>query len=163
MGDASGFPSLMKKQVPKICIQTRKTFYCQEWEIDQLVQFCMHNFIFWFLLGSLRQNILPKYAPPRRTNSTLKWRGGEAAPPVCFIFTPSRRGIFWSNSLQLTKAKINKWNCACGIVAIGLSPTLDNSLPVSTMGFYWSWSRLGPTGPKTSPLGEKNCCYWGAF
>ena len=47
----------------------------------------------------LRQNIRPKYAPPRRTNYTLKWRGGEAAPPIYFIFTPSRRGIFWSNIL----------------------------------------------------------------
>ena len=25
--------------------------YSQEWETDQLLQFCMHNFIFYFYLG----------------------------------------------------------------------------------------------------------------
>ena len=37
--------------------------YCQEWEMDQLLQFCMHNFIFWCLLSFSRQNIWSKYAP----------------------------------------------------------------------------------------------------
>ena len=77
----------------------RQTTHSQEWEIDQLLQFCRCNFFFWFLLGFLRLNIRPKYAPPRRNNYTLKWRGGEAAPLIYFIFTPSRRGIFWSNIL----------------------------------------------------------------
>ena len=57
------------------------------------------QFHFLNLAWALRQNIRPKYAPPRRTNYILKWRGGEAAPPIYFIFTPSRRGIFWSNIL----------------------------------------------------------------
>ena len=60
------------------------------------VQFYFFSFLLWFL----KQNIRPKYAPPRRTNYTLKWRGGEAAPPIYFIFTPSRRGIFWLNILH---------------------------------------------------------------
>ena len=72
-------------------------WYCQEWEIDQLLQFCRCNFIFWIFGLCLKQNIRPKYAPSRRTNYTLKWRGGEAAPPIYFIFIPSRRGIFLSN------------------------------------------------------------------
>ena len=79
-------------------------------------------------LGFLPQNIWPKNVPPRRTNYTLKWRGGEAAPPIYFIFAPSRRGIFWS-SILLSKPKQKrkkKWNCACRIVAVGLSPILDN-------------------------------------
>ena len=38
--------------------------------------------VFKKFLEFLLQNIRPKYAPPRRTNYTLKWRGGEAAPPV---------------------------------------------------------------------------------
>ena len=57
---------------------------------------------FHFLIFALlfKAKYLTKYTPPRRTNYTLKWRGGEAAPPIYFIFTPSRRGIFWSNILQ---------------------------------------------------------------
>ena len=52
---------------------------------------------FDFSSGFSSQNVQPKYAPPRKTNYTLKWKGGEAAPLIYFIFTPSRRGIFWSN------------------------------------------------------------------
>ena len=62
-----------------------------------ILQVQFHFFDFCLVL--LRQNIRPKYAPPRRTNYTLKWRGGEAAPPIYFMFTPSRRGIFWWNIL----------------------------------------------------------------
>ena len=83
--------------------------YCQEWEIDRptatILQAQLH--FFWFLLGFLRQNVRSKYAPPRRPNYTLKWRGGEAAPPIYFIFTPSRRGIFWLN-IWLWKKKPSK-------------------------------------------------------
>ena len=49
--------------------------YCQEWEIDQLLQFCMHNFLFLFLLWSSRQNIRLRYAPPRRSTYKVNWRG----------------------------------------------------------------------------------------
>ena len=75
--------------------------YSQEWEIDQLLQFCRCNFICLIFAVVFT----PKYWPTfdqnmsRRLNYTLKWRGGEAAPPIYFIFTPSRRGIFWSNIL----------------------------------------------------------------
>ena len=58
---------------------------CMRDELDQLLRFCRCNFIFLILFGFLKQNIRPKYAPPRRTNYTLKWRGGEAAPPIYFI------------------------------------------------------------------------------
>ena len=71
--------------------------------------------MFWFLLGFSRQNIQPKYAPPRRTNCTLKWRGGEAAPPICVEYFVLK-----------TWARSNKWNCACRLAAVGLSPILDN-------------------------------------
>ena len=100
--------------------------YCQEWEIDQLLQYCRCNFIFWFLLCFLWQNIRPKYAPPRRTNYTLKWRGGEAAPPIYFIFTPSRRSIFWSNfclkkpTQKSTKSEILVHNYSSCLVSISL-------------------------------------------
>ena len=39
----------------------------------------------------LWQNILPKYAPPRRGKYKVNWRGGEAAPPFLGISGPSRR------------------------------------------------------------------------
>ena len=36
---------------------------------------------FLFFLGFLKQNIGPKYAPPRRGKYKVNWRGGFAAPP----------------------------------------------------------------------------------
>ena len=54
--------------------------YCQEWEIDQQLQFCRCNFIFLILLCFLKQNIRPKYARPRRGKYKVNWRGGFAAP-----------------------------------------------------------------------------------
>ena len=72
--------------------------YCQEWEIDQLLQFCRRNFILLILLVFLRQNIGPKYAPPRRGKYKVNWRGSFAAPPF-YIIGPSRRGIFWLSIL----------------------------------------------------------------
>ena len=39
-----------------------------------------------------------------------------------------------------SEAKIKKWNCACKIVAVGLSPTLDNihslGAPVGAQGIH---------------------------
>ena len=82
---------------------------------------------------------------------TLKWRGGEAAPPIYFKFTPSRRGIFWSNILpQKTKQKSKKQNCTCRIVAIGLSPTLDYILPGG--GSPWRFLPPGPQDVKDSRI-----------
>ena len=69
--------------------------YSKEMEIRQLLWFCTRISFVWFLLGFLKQNIWPKYSPPRRTNYTLELRGSEAAPPMYFISTPSRRAIFW--------------------------------------------------------------------
>ena len=58
------------------------------------ILYAQFHFLLIFALV-FKQNIRPKYAPPRRPNYTLKWKGGEAAPPISFIFTSSRRGIFW--------------------------------------------------------------------
>ena len=80
--------------------QDQKSHYCQEREIDQLLQFCMHSLLFFLFALVFQQNIPPKYAPPRKTNYTLKWKGGNAAPPIYLIFTLSRRGIFWLNNLH---------------------------------------------------------------
>ena len=39
------------------------SLYCQEWEIDQLLQFCRHNFIFlifaWFFKAKYSTKICP--------------------------------------------------------------------------------------------------------
>ena len=37
--------------------------YCQEWEIDQLLQFCMRNFIFLILARVFKANNLTKIRP----------------------------------------------------------------------------------------------------
>ena len=50
--------------------------YCQEWEIDQLLQLCMHNLLCYFLPGIFYLSIRTKYAPPGRGNYKLNWRGG---------------------------------------------------------------------------------------
>ena len=42
--------------------------YCKEWEIDQLLQFCMHNFIFWIFAWVCKAKYLTKISPTRRTN-----------------------------------------------------------------------------------------------
>ena len=87
----------------------------------------------WF-----KKNSWPKYAPPRRTNYNIKCRGGKDAPPIYFISTPSRRGIFWSNNLlQKPKQKSKKWHFACRFVAVGLSPTLDNTKQSKNKGATW--------------------------
>ena len=57
------------------------------------------QFHFLFSFGLLKQDIRPKYAPPRRGKYKVNWRGGFAAPPFYGIIGPSRRGIFWSNIL----------------------------------------------------------------
>ena len=62
--------------VNSIEISEEFPLYCQEWEIDQLLRFCMHNFIFYVRFGFLSQNIRPKYAPPRRDKQKVNWRGG---------------------------------------------------------------------------------------
>ena len=74
--------------------------YCQEWEIDQLLQFCMRNFVFVIWIAVFQSTVQPEDTPPRRTNFTFKWKASKAAPPIWFIFPPSRRGIFCSNSLH---------------------------------------------------------------
>ena len=54
--------------------------------------------------------------------------GRRSAPPIYLIVTPCRRGIFWANILlQKPAQKSTKSNCACRIVAVGVSPTLDKN------------------------------------
>ena len=55
--------------------------YCQEWEVDQLLQFCMRNFILLIFAWSFKANIRRKYATLRRGRYKVNWRGGFAAPP----------------------------------------------------------------------------------
>ena len=60
---------------------------------------------FWFLVQFLKQSTRPKYAPPRRTNYTLKWKGSEAAPPIYFIFTLLGGAYFGQIFCLKTQAK----------------------------------------------------------
>ena len=37
--------------------------YCQEWEIDQLLQFCMHNFVFFSFSYNYNTKDIPIHFP----------------------------------------------------------------------------------------------------
>ena len=64
----------------------------------------------------------------RKTNHTLKWRGGQAAPPIYFISTLSRR-VYFGEVFYVKNLSQNPSNDfpPCRIVAVGLSPTLDSA------------------------------------
>ena len=84
-----------------IYIYTRMYMYIYYIYIYIYMYVYVYVYVFVFCIGFLKQNFRPKYAPSRRTDYTLKWRIGEAAPPIYFICTHSRRGIFCSNFFDL--------------------------------------------------------------
>ena len=80
-----------------------------------------------------------------------------AKPPLQFtLYLPLLGGTYFGRILK-TKQKWKKWNCTCRIVAVGLSPTLDN---MQTRTTHTSWGARGPENRGQVPRGSFCFVYW---
>ena len=84
--------------------------YCQEWEIDQLLQYCMHLFFSDFCLGF--QSKIFNQNMPLLEGPLLPWNGGAVKPPLQFtLYLPLLGGAYFGEMFGFKNpSKNKKWN-----------------------------------------------------
>ena len=91
-------------------INVRSFFiYCQEWEIDRLLQFCMHNFMCLIFARVFKANSSTKICPSQKDQLYPKMEGRRSRPSNLLYIYPFQEGYILFKCFDLkTTAKIKK-------------------------------------------------------
>ena len=89
--------------------------YSQEWEIDQLLQFCRLNFIFLVFAWFFKAKYSTKICPSQKDQLYFKMEGRRSRPSNLLYIYPFQEGHILVEYFALkNQAKSKKWNCAGG-------------------------------------------------
>ena len=97
-----------------ICFYT----FCQEWEIDQLLQFCRCNFIFLIFVWFFMAKYSTKICPSQKDQLYFKMQGRRSRPSNLLYIYPFQEGHILveyfaiKNQTKINKMKLCLQNCS---------------------------------------------------